>query len=522
MARNKPSKRELELSEQAKRQHLKDLGYDLERDGLDLEDYEDIVRMGPRQPRSVGSPGIMGSPGTMKSNPARDVQDVRLKELQDRRKAREKRRLEDYGATIRGEETSTQKETRKAAEAAPQTTTTTQTPVATTTVPVQPAAPSTPALNPASGAKRASVPTRAPLVSVGRNDRTGTTVTVNGQGMRPTTENQNLATELQRRQLLDVPNADMTAPLHTRAEVRLQQRRNAETQDLRDSIARRDAILTAGRKRSDEISWNRGEVRNARDWEHYGTIASADGWKKGEKSYDDAMTALRDKMKTLQGLADAGYMPSTGKAMAEFSKLIEGSDAGAGLTQKQVEVANKQLDSWLGGAQNRQARIEAGNTYRINQLRNRMGLAEGTSASDVLAADRAVRGKAVSGALEALSDPNVWNGPDYYKHLETIQRNANPNEGLASSFKAAMRDPATRQRYNDAVTNLTGGGMLPDDEGVTDLQNKFAIEHMQAQRSVAPTTASPAALNDEEKRRLGIQAAQGAGDALRPRRKGVA
>lgn len=388
----------------------------------------------------------------------------------------------------------------------------------------QPAPTSTPALNPASGAKRAptSTPTRAPLVSVGRNDRTGTTITVNGQGMRPTTENMNLVEGLQRRRLTDNVNPNLSDAVITNAELRQFQRENGQIALDRARRDRRDEILKRGRERSDKISWDRGEVRNARDWEHYGTVASAEGWKKGSDEYNSSVAALRDKMKTLQGLADAGYMPSTGKAMAEFSKLIEGSDAGAGLTQKQVEVANKQLDSWLGGAQNRQARVEAGNAYRIDQLRNRMGLAEGTSASDVLAADRAVRGKAVSGALDALRDPEVWNGPDYYKHLETIQRNANPNEGLASSFKAAMRDPATRQRYNDAVTNLTGGGMLPDSEGVTDLQNKFAIEHMQAQRSAVPTTASPVALTDEEKRRLGIQAAQGAGDALRPRRKGVA
>ena len=337
-------------------------------------------------------------------------------------------------------------------------------------------------LNPAGGTKRGRSSTHTPLVSVGKNDRTGTTATVNGQGMRPTTENVNLVNELQRRQLLDAPTGvDVTSPLYTNAEVRLMRRRAAEIQRYRDIKA--EAI--AARARADETARSKGALRNADDWKYYGTVANTGGddWKKGGKSYDEAMDMLRGKIKSLQELGTAGYTPSSGKAIADLVTMIEDSDKLGGLSQRQIEVANGLVNGWASAASSRKEMHEAEEKSRINAMRRTYGIAEGTPDKDVLAAVRTFKGKAVSAALDALSNPDTWNTPDYYTHLETIQKNAGPNEGLASSFSAAMRDPTTRQRYNDAVMELTGGGALPDDTAVANLQNKFAVEHMLSRRS---------------------------------------
>ena len=314
MSRNKPSNKELKLSEAEKRKVV-------EQYGLDVEDYEDLMKMGPRPESFAQGTMTRGwiTPGGVVAinddNPKATAWDRRLKELQDRaakrRAARQQKEQEDYEARIRGVEPPTQAEVRKVTEAAPQTTTQTpvttttvptQTPVTTTTIPTRPATPPTPALSPAGGAKRAAALSRAPLVSVGKNDRTGTTVTVNGQGMRPTTENVNLVNELQRRQLLDAPTGvDVTSPLYTNAEVRLMRRRAAEIQRYRDIKA--EAI--AARARADETARSKGALRNADDWKYYGTVANTGGddWKKGGKSYDEAMDMLRGKVKALQPAA---------------------------------------------------------------------------------------------------------------------------------------------------------------------------------------------------------------------------
>ena len=494
MSRSKPSNKELKLSEAEKRKVV-------EKYGLDIEDYEDLMKMGPRLGSSAQGTMTLGglTPGGVVAfnddNPKAAAWDRRLKELQDRaakrRATRQQKGQEDYEARIRGVEPPTQAEVRKVTEAAPKTTTQTpvttttvptQTPVTTTTVPTRPATPPTPALNPASGAKRAAAPSRAPLVSVGKNDRTGTTVTVNGQGMRPTTENVNLVNELQRRQLLDAPTGvDVTSPLYTNAEVRLMRRRAAEIQRYRDIKA--EAI--ASRARADETARSKGALRNADDWKYYGTVANTGGddWKKGGKSYDEAMDMLRGKVKALQELGAAGFTPSSQKAIAGLVTMIEDSDKLGGLSQRQIEVANGLVNGWTSDASSRKEMHEAEEKSRINTMRRTYGIAEGTPDKDVLAAVRTFKGKAVNAALDALSNPDTWNTPDYYTHLETIQKNAAPNEGLASSFSAAMRDPTTRQRYNDAVTELTGGGVSPDDAAVSNLQNKFAIEHMLSRRS---------------------------------------
>ena len=481
--RSKPSRRELELSEAEKRKIV-------EKYGLDIEDYDDLMKMGPRLGSSAQGTMALGglTPGGVVAfnddNPKATAWDRRLKELQDRaakrRATRQQKEQEDYEARIRGVEPPTQAEVRKVTEAAPQTTT--QTPVATTTVPAQPATLSTPVLNPAGGTKRGRSSTHTPLVSVGENDRTGTTVTVNGQGMRPTTENGNLVNEPQRRQLLDAPTGvDVTSPLYTNAEVRLMRRRAAEIQRYRDIKA--EAI--AARARADETARSKGALRNADDWKYYGTVANTGGddWKKGGKSYDEAMDMLRGKIKSLQELGTAGYTPSSGKAIADLVTMIEDSDKLGGLSQRQIEVANGLVNGWASAASSRKEMHEAEEKSRINAMRRTYGIAEGTPDKDVLAAVRTFKGKAVSAALDALSNPDTWNTPDYYTHLETIQKNAGPNEGLASSFSTAMRDPTTRQRYNDAVMELTGGGVLPDDTAVANLQNKFAVEHMLSRRS---------------------------------------
>ena len=494
MSRSKPSNKELKLSEAEKRKVV-------EKYGLDIEDYDDLMKMGPRPESFAQRTMTRGwlTPGGVVAinddNPKATAWDRRLKELQDRAAKRRATRLqkgqEDYEARIRGVEPPTQAEVRKVTEAAPQTTTQTpvttttvptQTPVTTTTVPTQPATPSTPALNPASGAKRAAAPSRAPLAAVNRNDRTGTTVTLNGQGMRPTAENLNAVTEAQRRQLLDAPTGvDVTSPLYTNAEVRLMRRRAAEIQRYRDIKA--EAI--AARARADETARSKGALRNADDWKYYGTVANTGGddWKKGGKSYDEAMDMLRGKVKALQELGAAGFTPSSQKAIAGLVTMIEDSDKLGGLSQRQIEVANRLINGWASAASSRKEMHEAEEKSRINTMRRTYGIAEGTPDKDVLAAVRTFKGKAVSDALDALSNPDTWNTPDYYTHLETIQKNAGPNEGLASSFSTAMRDPTTRQRYNDAVMELTGGGVPPDDAAIANLQNKFAIEHMLSRRS---------------------------------------
>lgn len=544
MARNKPSKRELELSERAKREPEKvkrEIVTDQEKRkivgqyGLDLEDYDDLAKMGERPKGNevtVSSP-TTGVSYTMEHGKSREQEawDARLKELRERaesrRAAKSQREVDDYTAAIRGEETPTQKENRQNAEAASPVTTAAAVPSTATSSPTgnQPGAQPS-ALNPASGSKRGSVPSRSPLASVGKNDRTGTTVSVNGQGMRPTTENVSLVNSIQRQQMLDAPTGvDVTSPLYTNAEVRLMRRREAEIQRYRD--IRQSAI--DARNRADETARSRGALRNADDWKYYGSVANSggDGWKKGGADYNDAMEMLRGKIRSLQDLGAAGYTPSSQKAIANLVTMVEDSDKLGGLSQRQIEVANGLVNGWMSDANARKDRIAARNTYEMNKLRTSLGLAEGTPDKDVLAADRDVRGKAVSGALDALRDPNVWNTPDYYKHLETIQKNSENGMGLASSFRAAMRDPVARRRYNDAVTQLTGGGVLPDAEGVADLQNRFAIEHMQAQRSAGPQLPVSQPLvrqtnpEDDKNNGLGVQAAQFAGDALRPRRKGV-
>ena len=471
MSRSKPSNKELKLSEAEKRKVV-------EKYGLDIEDYDDFVALGER-PGELYTGGMEGfvPVAPYRVDDGRSAAwDKRLKELQDRakkrREARRQREVEDYAATIRREETPSQREARHntaapaAAPAAAPTATTSETPV----------------LNPAGGTKRGRSSTHTPLVSVGENDRTGTTVTVNGQGMRPTAENVNLVNELQRRQLLDAPTgADVTSPLYTNAEVRLMRRRAAEIQRYRDIKA--EAI--AARARADETARSKGALRNADDWKYYGTVANTGGddWKKGGKSYDEAMDMLRGKIKSLQELGTAGYTPSSGKAIADLVTMIEDSDKLGGLSQRQIEVANGLVNGWASAASSRKEMHEAEEKSRINAMRRTYGIAEGTPDKDVLAAVRTFKGKAVSAALDALSNPDTWNTPDYYTHLETIQKNAGPNEGLASSFSVAMRDPTTRQRYNDAVMELTGGGALPDDTAIANLQNKFAVEHMLSRRS---------------------------------------
>ena len=492
MSRSKPSRRELELSEAEKRKVV-------EKYGLDIEDYDDLMKMGPRPESFAQGTMTRGwiTPGGVVAinddNPKAAAWDRRLKELQDRaakrRATRQQKGQEDYEARIRGEKTQAQIEAEKKAT---QPSTPAAQPSAPAAQPSAPAAqPSAPAAAPdaapallANGQSqnRGRTSTRSPLVSVGKNDRTGTTVTVNGQGMRPTTENVNLVNELQRRQLLDAPTGvDVTSPLYTNAEVRLMRRRAAEIQRYRDIKA--EAI--AARARADETARSKGALRNADDWKYYGTVANTGGddWKKGGKSYDEAMDMLRGKVKALQELGAAGFTPSSQKAIAGLVTMIEDSDKLGGLSQRQIEVANGLINGWTSDASSRKEMHEAEEKSRINTMRRTYGIAEGTPDKDVLAAVKTFKGKAVSAALDALSNPDTWNTPDYYTHLETIQKNAAPNEGLASSFSAAMRDPTTRQRYNDAVTELTGGGVSPDDAAVANLQNKFAIEHMLSRRS---------------------------------------
>ena len=238
--------------------------------------------------------------------------------------------------------------------------------------------------------------------------------------------------------------------------------------------------------------------------------------------------------------------------MGRLYEMIDKADSGEGLSQKQIEVANAQVDRLLGIAQERGAKRDAERAYRMNRLREDLGLAEGTSDSAVLKADQDRRTSAINGALVTLGNPETWNSPDYYRQLEILQKNLNRDgSGLASAFSSAMKDPAMRDAYNADVQRLRS--MPNSDVDLAELQNKYAVVGLQRQRglgelnlrvspvkdvndpvlddtgaplgqeqdTIQPKAAPQQDLTDEQERALGIQAAYGVGDALRPRRKGV-
>ena len=520
--RSKPSRRELELSEAEKRKVV-------EKYGLDIEDYDDLMKMGPRLESFAQGTMTRGwlTPGGVVAinddNPKATAWDRRLKELQDRaakrRAARQQKEQEDYEARIRGVEPPTQAEVRKVTEAAPQTTT--QTPVTTTIVPAQPTAPSTPALNPASGAKRAAAPSRTPLVSVNRNDRTGTTVTLNGQGMRPTAENLNAVAEAQRRQLLDAPTGvDVTSPLYTNAEVRLMRRRAAESQMFRDQMARLDKIESEARDRADARAWENGSLRGERDWKHYGEVANTggDGWKKGGSDYANAMSVLRDKMETLTGLARQGLLHGNEtvtvtnakgetykrdgrnpyQTAMSLGKMILDSEKGAGLSQKQFEVANAQIDRLTELAQDRQKVRDRREQYRADEIRRRLPVetANATTNAQVFAAEKAYNAGRRTAALKALASPDVWDTPELYDHLNVINSTSTVSPAgangvgrindIQSAFREAMKDPAMNRAYASRARALEG---RPGSEyDLEDLQNRIGVIYMQGKAGIKPVS----------------------------------
>lgn len=587
MSRRNPSKKELELSEQAKRKVV-------EQYGLDVEDYEDLMRMGPPPPGGRmtfdGIPDILGQATYRRSSPAEDAKlrewNKRLSELKARKRKRDEerkrteeervqRQADDFAATIRGEETPTQKEARQRAEAAVSSVNQPAQVQAQTTAPAaQVALPAGPTSG--SGDRQGSRPLqrRGIYGGVGKDSSKRNTLEVNNMRLIPSTENRNLVNELQRRQLLDAPTGvDVTSPLYTNAEVRLMRRQAAQNQMYTDRMTRLQKIEDAARSRADVRARTNGSLRGERDWKYYGTVANegGDGWKKGGKEYTDAMSALRDKMKTLTDLADTGllhaneqelrqdvrgqyYVYDLGNPRQRMSSLygmIDKSDSGSGLSQKQIEVANAQLDRLLDTANKRKGMRDAKEAHRINMLREDLGLAEGTSASAVLKADQDRRNSAINGALVALGNPETWNSPGYYDQLEALRTNG---VGLASAFSSAMKDPAMRDAYNADVQRLRS--MPNSDVDLAELQNKYAVVGLQRQRglgelnlrptpvgtggeyagdqvlddmgaplgqeqvTIRPKAAPQQTLTNEQKRALGIQAAREAGDVLRPR-KGV-
>ena len=515
--RSKPSKKELELSERAKREPEKvrrEIVTDQEKRrivgqyGLDIEDYDDLMKMGPRPQRETFS-GLTGTVPYMMDDHRSAAWDKRLKELQDRavkrRSAKKQREVEDYDATIRGEKTPTQIEAEEKVKQPP----------------VPAVQPSAPALNPASGAKRAAAPSRTPLVSVNRNDRTGTTVTLNGQGMRPTAENLNAVTEAQRRQLLDAPTGvDVTSPLYTNAEVRLMRRRAAESQMFRDQVARLDKIESEARARADARAWENGSLRGERDWKHYGEVANTggDGWKKGGSDYTNAMSALRDKMETLTGLARQGLLHGNDtvtvtnakgetykrdgrnpyQVAMSLGKMILDSERGAGLSQKQFEVANAQIDRLTELAQDRQRVRDRREQYRADEIRRRLPAetANATTNAQVFAAEKAYNAGRRTAALRALASPDVWDTPELYDHLNVINSTSTVSPAGAngvgrindvqSAFREAMKDPAMNKAYASRARALEG---KPGSEyDLEDLQNRIGVIYMQGKAGIKPVS----------------------------------
>lgn len=265
------------------------------------------------------------------------------------------------------------------------------------------------------------------------------------------------------------------------------ERRAEDSRRFQERVARVGALEKGFHENMRKGRISSGVVGGRSDWESLagrqydkdGNDLTAAEWRKGGAEYNNAVTALQDRFKALGKLQSAGYLPGQNEIVKQLTGMMTKSHrSGLGMTQAQIEFANKALDRWERSANERaadiQARTEVGNQLAMQKMRDKYGMSSPSfTDADVRRQDHLARGKAIRGLLDTLANPQGENGTErkkaYWDAVKGLQENG---VGLATQFNEAMKDPKNKARYLEAVRN---GGELAD---LAQIQNNFAIEHL--------------------------------------------